>query len=262
MANDPGNRSLCVLVAGPHTAGKTTYLEHLLLRRALVDRLGRVEDGTSHLDTEPEEVRHGFSLALAVATVPTAEGTLFLLDCPGEADLVAEQVGARSIADLALIFAAADAEPARATLEAFAWARTMGVPALLALSRLDHPNARFEEALERSAQVLGTAVLPLALPDGAGEGLSGLVDLVTFERHGPGHTRARAGDAARQAAASSTATSNARRSPMRISAARSARSQHTDRSWPCPCARRWTSGSTSWPRRSGEWHPGVWRPRA
>lgn len=169
--------------------GKTTYLEHLLVRRGLVDRLGKVEEGTSHLAAEPEEIRHGMSLALAVATVPTDEGATFFLDCPGEPDFAAESVGARSVADLALIFVAADGEPGPAALGACRWARAEGLPAVVALSRLDRANARFPVALQRLSAVLGAPALPLAVPIGEGESLSGLVDLIAREHHGPGHGR-------------------------------------------------------------------------
>ena len=187
---------------GAHGAGKTTYLEHLLARRGLVDRLGKVEEGTSHLAAEPEEVRHGMSLSVAVATVPTDEGVLFFLDCPGEPDFAAESVGARSVADLALVFVGADGEPGPAAVAGFRWAREAGVPVIVALTRLDRANARFDDAIERTAAVLGAPALPLAVPIGEGETLSGLVDLVRRDHHGPAHAR-RSAEAAEVEAAGS-----------------------------------------------------------
>jgi elongation factor G len=198
-------RPVCAAVCGSHGAGKTTYLEHLLLRTGVVDRLGKMEDGTSHLAADPEEVRHGMSLSLAVATVPTDRGPLFFLDCPGEPDFAAESVGARSVADLALICVAADGEPGPAAVAARRWALEAGLPVVVALTRLDRPNARFATALEHLAAAMGGPAVPLALPLGEGEGLSGVVDLLTRQHFGPEHGRRPATEAELKAAGAARA---------------------------------------------------------
>jgi len=196
---------VCVGVFGAHGTGKTTYLEHLLVRHGLVDRLGKVEEGTSHLAADPEETRRLMSLAASVATVPTPDGSLFFLDTPGEPELEAECVGVRAVADVAVLFTDAGADPGPAAVATYRWARDAGVPCLVAVTKLDKPHAQVAATLERLATLLETPVLPLALPLGEGEACTGVLDLLENTFHGPGHAQRAATPAERTAGASARA---------------------------------------------------------
>jgi len=180
---------VCVGIFGGHGTGKTTYLEHLISRRGLVDRLGRVEEGTSHLAAEPEEVRRAMSLGLAVATLPRGDGTIAFVDCPGEADFAAEAVGARAVADLALVFVAADGASDPAAVDACRWARAAGLPIVLAISRVDRADLAFERIVGDLAGSLGGPVVPLAAPVGQGASLAGVLDLTRRQVEAAGGER-------------------------------------------------------------------------
>src|SRR3954464_8320239 len=77
-----------VVLAGHAGSGKTTLAEQLLFRAGAIPRLGRVDDGTAHLDFEPEEQKRKESLSLAVATFEHDSTRITLVDTPGYPDLL------------------------------------------------------------------------------------------------------------------------------------------------------------------------------
>ena len=92
-----------VVLAGHAGAGKTTLAEQLLFKAGAIPRLGRVDDGTAHLDFEPEEQKRRESLSLAVGTFETDGTRISLVDTPGYPDFVAEVVEGFAAADGAII---------------------------------------------------------------------------------------------------------------------------------------------------------------
>src|SRR5450759_1465214 len=78
-----------VVLAGLSGAGKTTLAEALLFRTGAITRLGRVEDGTTILDTEPEAQKRHISLSLGVASLDDEGNVVTLVDTPGYPDFVA-----------------------------------------------------------------------------------------------------------------------------------------------------------------------------
>ncbi|MEA2611948.1 MAG: elongation factor, partial [Chloroflexota bacterium] len=72
-----------VVLAGHAGSGKTTLAEQLLHRAGAIPRLGRVDDGTAHLDFEPEEQKRRESLSLAVGTFESDGTRISLVDTPG-----------------------------------------------------------------------------------------------------------------------------------------------------------------------------------
>src|SRR6202008_5176701 len=83
-------------------AGNRTLAEHLLFQAGAIQRLGKVDDATAHLDYEPEEQKRRESLSLAVATFEHDSTRITLVDTPGYPDFVAEVVSGFAAADGAL----------------------------------------------------------------------------------------------------------------------------------------------------------------
>src|SRR3954452_10050855 len=81
-----------VVLAGHSGSGKTTLGEQLLFRSGAVGRVGKVDDGTSHLDFEAEEQKRRESLSLAVATFESDGTRITLVDTPGYQDFAAEMI--------------------------------------------------------------------------------------------------------------------------------------------------------------------------
>src|SRR5919109_2032198 len=91
-----------VVLAGHAGGGKTTLAEQLLVKAGAIPRLGKVDDGTAHLDFEPEEQKRRQSLSLSVGTFEYENTRISLLDTPGYPDFVADVVEGFAAADGAL----------------------------------------------------------------------------------------------------------------------------------------------------------------
>jgi elongation factor G len=175
-----------VVLAGHAGSGKTTLAEQVLFRAGAIPRLGRVDDGTAHLDHEPEEQKQHRSLSLAVGTFEHGEHEITVVDTPGYPDFVAEMLQGFHAADAAL-FVMDSSGGVEAGLEAAVKAgRATNTAACFVLNKCDRENANPGAALDALRSAFGNKVAPLHLAIGAAETFTGYVDLVhrkayTFE---------------------------------------------------------------------------------
>ncbi len=168
-----------VALVGHSGSGKTTLAEALLSRAGAITRVGRVEDGSTVSDTEPEEQKRGISISLAVLPVEWEGRKINVLDTPGYADFVGEVEAALRIADLA-VFVVSAVEGVEAQTE-LVWRRAeeRGVPRLVFVNKLDRERADFERTLEQLRDTFGAGIAPLELPLGLEAGFTGVADLLT-----------------------------------------------------------------------------------
>jgi elongation factor G len=167
-----------VVLAGHTGSGKTTLAEQLLFRAGAVQRVGKVDDGSSHLDFEPEEQKRRESLSLAVATFE-ADGTrVTLLDTPGYLDFSAEVVSGFHAADGAIFTIDATGGVEAGLEQAVALGRGTNTAACFFINKSDRENADPTRALDALRAAFGNKIAPLHLAIGAAESFSGYVDLV------------------------------------------------------------------------------------
>ncbi len=167
-----------VVLAGHAGSGKTTLAEQLLFRAGAVARLGRVDDGTAHLDFEPEEQKRRESLSLAVGTFESDGYRITLVDTPGYLDFVAEMVSGFEAADGALFVVDAAGSVEAGLEKAVSLGRGTGTAACFVINRCDRENANPTATLDALRSVFGNKIAPLQIAIGAGESFSGYVDLV------------------------------------------------------------------------------------
>jgi elongation factor G len=157
--------------------GKTTLTEALLLTARAISRAGRVEDGNTVSDYDPEEQRRRMSINLAVAPVEWHDNKINLIDVPGYADLVGEMAAAMRVVDGAIIVVDAAGGVEVGTELAWEMARKAGVPTLLFINKLDRENANFFRCVEQARQILDEAVVPMQLPIGEQREFAGIISL-------------------------------------------------------------------------------------
>jgi elongation factor G len=167
-----------VVLAGHAGAGKTTLAEQVLFRAGAIPRLGRVDDGTAHLDHEPEEQKQHRSLSLAVGTFEHGEHEITVVDTPGYPDFVAEMLEGFYAADAALIVMDASGGVESGLEAAVKAGRATNTAACFVLNKCDRENADPGAALDALRATFGNKIAPLHLAIGAADTFSGYVDLV------------------------------------------------------------------------------------
>ncbi len=168
-----------VALVGHNGAGKTTLAEALLFATGAITRQGRVDDGSTVSDFEPEEIKHHMSLSLALAPCLVGDVKLNIIDTPGYADFFGEVRAACSVVDLVVVVVSA-VEGVEAQTEA-AWdlAAELGLPRLVFVNKLDRERASFDRTLAALRERFGAGIAPLELPVGEESGFRGIADLLT-----------------------------------------------------------------------------------
>jgi elongation factor G len=172
-----------VALIGHSGTGKTTLAEALLVEAGALARIGRVEDGTTVCDFDPEEHKHAISISLALAPFEWKGHKINLIDAPGYADFEGEAEAAMRVADLA-VFVVSAVEGVEVQHER-QWRRAaaLGLPRMIFVNKLDRERASFERTLEQLRDRFGAGVAPLELPIGEEAGFRGVADLLTDQAH-------------------------------------------------------------------------------
>ena len=161
-------------------AGKTSLSEAMLYSTKAISRLGRVEDGNTVSDWDPEEARRSMSISTSVIPVEWRDHKINLLDTPGYSDFVGEVKCAMRVVDCALILVDASAGAEVGTEYAWRFADERSVPRIVVINKIDRENANFENALQSLQAAFGSDLVPLYLPIGQEASFSGVVDLLSM----------------------------------------------------------------------------------
>ncbi len=153
--------------------GKTTLAEALLFKAGALERRGRVDDGTSNLDQEPEEQRRHISLSMAVGSAVYQGRRIYLIDTPGYLDFVGEALAAHRVTDLAILVVDA-ASPVEVGAElAIERLRAANIPFMVFVNKMERENADAAKALSALKATFGSQLAALSWPVGQEAGLRG-----------------------------------------------------------------------------------------
>ncbi|HVO10926.1 MAG TPA: elongation factor G [Vicinamibacteria bacterium] len=167
-----------VALVGHGGSGKTSLAQALLFDAGAVNRLGRVDEGTTVTDFDPDEVERKISLQAALAFCEWKKNKLNLIDTPGYANFLSEARLGLRVADSALVVVDAVSGVEVQTEKVWGYAEEQGLARLVVVNRMDRENASFERALETVERAFGRSAVPVAIPVGRERGFAGIVDLV------------------------------------------------------------------------------------
>jgi elongation factor G len=167
-----------VALVGHSGNGKTMLSEAMLLKGGEINRLGRINDGTTASDFDIDEKEGQKSVHSSVLHTTWRGRDINIIDTPGAADFVGEVYGALSVVELAVITVNAASGVEVGTRKAWDLAQQQGCACMLVVTRMDADNAQFDEVVASLQENFGSACTPLMLPVGSGSTFSGGVNLL------------------------------------------------------------------------------------
>jgi elongation factor G len=170
-----------VAFVGHSGAGKTQLISTLLFAAGAVNRLGRVDEGTTVTDYDEEAILRKHTLAAALACAEWNRIKINLIDTPGMANFLSDAKAALRVADAAVVVVDGVAGLEVSTEKVWGAAEELGVPRLLVLNRMDRERASLERCLESLRSVFGRTVIPVQLPVGEEKAFRGVIDLIAMK---------------------------------------------------------------------------------
>ena len=172
-------RNLAII--GHGGTGKTSLCESLLYLAGKTDRPGRVDEGTSSMDYEPEEQKRHISISAATNHIDWDKHRINFIDTPGDSNFAFDTKSCLRIVDGAVVLVDAVGGVEFQTEKVWEYADEFNLPRLLFISRMDRERADFEKAVESIRERLGKKVTLCSLPIGAENSFSGVVDLTSMK---------------------------------------------------------------------------------
>jgi len=168
-------------VVGHGGVGKTSLVEALLFTAGAVTRLGKVDDGSTTTDFDPDEVKRKISINTSVAYLDWKGHRVNLVDTPGYGDLIADARAGLRVVDAALVVVDAVAGVQVQTEKVWKFASEYELPRAIVVNRLDRERADFFRTLDSLTRRLKGRIVPLHIPVGEESGFKGYVDLAKMK---------------------------------------------------------------------------------
>jgi len=176
-----GIRNLVLL--SHNGAGKTSISEAILYTAKAITRLGKVDDGTTTSDYDPEENKRRISITLSVLPCQWKGTKINLLDTPGYSDFVAEVKAAVRVSEGAMIVVCAASGVEVGTRQVWTYSQEANLPRLIFVNKMDRENADFYRTVGELQASFGSKCVPVQLPIGAHNDFQGIVDLLTMKSY-------------------------------------------------------------------------------
>ena len=165
-----------VAIVGHGGAGKTSLAEMMLFKAKATPRLGKVDDGTSILDFDPDEKERKSTIDSAIAHLDHKGASICLIDTPGLTDFQGEAVGALRPVETALVVVAANSGVGVNTRAMWDHAEKEGIGRAIVVSKMDADNVDAAAVLDEIRETFGSRCIPFNLHQGDGPGFSGVVN--------------------------------------------------------------------------------------
>lgn len=175
-----------VALLSHHGAGKTSLSEAMLFTSGSISRMGKVDEGTTTSDHDPEEIKKRISINLSPLYCPWKNKKINLLDTPGYADFIGGVVAGGRIADGAIIVVCAASGVEVGTEQVWGYVQEGTIPRIIFINKMDRENADFYKVVEQLQKKFGRNCVPVQLPIGAHASFEGLVDLIDMKASSKG----------------------------------------------------------------------------
>jgi elongation factor G len=174
-------RNIGLCAHGGH--GKTTLAEAMLYASGTINRVGRVDDGTTVSDYDPEETHRHISVQLSLLPLEWKKTKVNVIDTPGYSDFFGEVLEALRVVDGVVILLEAVSRVEVGAERVWDYATARGQPRMIVISKMDRENADFNRSVDQLRERFGKQVVPIQLPIGSQESFDGIVDLISMKAY-------------------------------------------------------------------------------
>ncbi len=167
-----------IALMGASGAGKTSLVEQMFFNAKVTNRVGRVSDGNTVMDSDPDEIAKGISLVLGVGYLDWKNSRINIIDTPGYPDFVGDQISATTGAETAVIVANAAAGFEVGLENSFEVLETRNISKCLIVNKMDAEHADYDKTLETIHEQFGITCAPVFVPIGKEAGFKGIIDII------------------------------------------------------------------------------------
>ncbi len=172
-----------IALLGNDGSGKTTLTESLLYEAGIIQRRGRVSQGTTVSDYFPVEQDYGYSVFSTVYHVEYNNKKLNIIDCPGSDDFVGAAITALNVTDTAVLLLNGQYGPEVGTQNHFRYTEKLKKPVIFLVNQLDSEKCDYANVLERLQEIYGSKVVPVQYPLNEGPEFNSLIDVLLMKKY-------------------------------------------------------------------------------
>jgi len=164
-------------------AGKTSLAEAILFTSGMTDRLGRVDDGTSNLDYEPEEVKRKITMSSSLHHCDWNGHPLHIIDTPGYGNFIADTRACMRALGGAVVILSSISGVKVQTEDIWEWANEFEIPRIAFVNKMDREHANFFRAIDDMEKALKARGVAVQIPLGTAENFAGVIDLIRMKAY-------------------------------------------------------------------------------
>jgi elongation factor G len=164
-------------------AGKTSLAEAILFNTKIINRLGKVSEGSTTSDYDPAEQKRGMSISLSMLPYIWQGNKINLIDTPGYPDFVGEVKSAIRVSEGAVVVVCASSGVEVGTEQVWSYCDASDLPRIAFINRMDRENVDFLKVVEQIQSKFGRKCLPIQLPIGAHTSFQGVIDLLKMKSY-------------------------------------------------------------------------------
>jgi elongation factor G len=164
-------------------SGKTSLAEAMLFNGKSTTRLGRVDDGSSNLDFEPEEIKRRITISTSIHHCEWKKHTINLIDTPGDDNFLSDTKASLQAADGVVVVIDATAGVKFGTRKVWGFADELNLPKIIFVNKMDRERSNFYGVVEEIAKTFEVKATPVFLPIGGEDKFQGLVDLIKMKAY-------------------------------------------------------------------------------
>jgi elongation factor G len=177
------NKLRNIALVGHGSSGKTSLSEIMLFKTGAIKRLGRVEDGNTAMDFEPEELKRLISISSGFFQLNWKKHVISLIDTPGDQNFFTDTINSMQGAEgVIVVIDSVDGIKVQTEM-AWDYAKDFGLPCAIFINKLDRERSDYTRTLQEAVSLLDPKPISIQLPIGSEGGFKGVIDLITMKAH-------------------------------------------------------------------------------